>query len=126
MTFLESCGMYFQIPSGFAPSEYIKYRKCKLVQDIDRIRQYLQQRLNCRIIRNLMSTLENIQLSNHQNRQRVRDEGRECVIQLILTSLLLNSDSVSLNLKPLRLWGTIGFCRLGGSLLNSSFLKGKR
>ena len=31
-----------KIPKGFNPTDYIRYKKCKFIQDIDAVRQYLQ------------------------------------------------------------------------------------
>ena len=31
-----------KIPKGFNPTDYIRYRKCKFIQDIEAVRQYLQ------------------------------------------------------------------------------------
>ena len=31
-----------KIPKGFTAADYIRYRKCKFIQEIDAVRQYLQ------------------------------------------------------------------------------------
>ena len=75
-----------------------------------------QNRLNCRIITNLMSTLENIMFASGLR----GGCSRECIltVQMILT----NSDTTFVNFKPLKLWNNLAFRKMTGSILSANFL----
>ena len=77
---------------------------------------FFQNRLNCRIITNLMSTLENIMFASGLR----GGCSRECIltVQMILT----NSDTTFVNFKPLKLWNNLAFRKMTGSILSANFL----
>ena len=110
------CKELGKIPKGFNAADYIKYRKCKYIQDVAAVRQYLQKRLNCRILTNLMSTLENIMIASGLR----GGCSRECIltVQMILT----NSNTTFVNFKPLKLWNNLAMRKLSGSILSANFL----
>lgn len=63
-------------PRGVAPGDFIKYKKCKYMEDIRLIRDHLEANLNRASLNNLMDTLENIMEYN------VRDEPGFLTLQV--------------------------------------------
>jgi hypothetical protein len=55
------------IPKGVSAQEYIRFRKCKLVEDIKTVRTYLCSVLNHGVLNGLMDTLLNIMEYNHHH-----------------------------------------------------------
>ena len=72
-----------------------------------------QSRLNCRILTNLMSTLENIMFASGSR----GGCSRECIltVQMILT----NSNTTFVNFKPLKLWNNLAFRKMTGKFFKS-------
>ena len=115
------------LPPGFSPLEFIKYRKCKLLRDINVVRQYLESHLNCQVSNSLMSMMENIMMSSTsisrpQSSRGLSANNQDCITNLILQSLFMNIHCCQVNLKPLKLWTNLSFFKLSGSILNASFL----
>ena len=92
--------------------EYITYRKCKFIQEVNTVRLYLHSRLNGRVLSNLMLTLENI-MASYGSRGGIGYE-----YMFILQMVLLNPNTSMVNFKHLRLWHNLGLRKLNGTFLH--------
>ena len=55
------------IPEGQKPEDYIKYRKCKYIQDIQSVRSLLLRILRPPVLNDLMKTLVNMSMFNNKH-----------------------------------------------------------
>lgn len=55
------------IPGSAEPAEYIEYRKCKYIEDLRVVRDFLVEKLSACQLQDLMDTMYNISLFNHKS-----------------------------------------------------------
>ncbi len=81
-------------PKGILTDDYIRFRKCKLVEDIDKVRQYLLSTLNKSVINAMMMTIMNI--SDYSARE---ESGI-----FLLQAMLMTPNTTSLLVDSQKLW----------------------